>query len=203
MASLLNCINRRGRAAPIVRAFMGSGKGRRRAGLGVGTCPGTEQVGRHVEPSYALGVAPGHSDGSLRRVYRCAGVNHVENGTAIVDPGLAGLIGRIGNRSRVAMADGGPMQRIGCGDAGGPSCADRRENLRQYRNQDDWKKLTQPPAHVPPFPTLLINHAESRESSSGSSRRGDDPSRALFLTQLSVMQLLVAVWHSFLRLLEF
>jgi hypothetical protein len=203
MASLLNCINRRGRAAPIVRTFVRSGNGRRRARLGVGTCPGTEKVGRRVDPSNPHCVLPGRRNSSLWRVYRRTRLNHAANRTAVVATGLAGLIRRIGNRSGVAMADHGRVERIGRGDAGGPRCADRREYLRQHRNQDDWQKFPQPPAHVRPFPTTSINHAGSRESSSGSRCRGDDAAPALFLTQPPAMQLRVAICHSFRRLLEF
>jgi hypothetical protein len=55
----------------------------------------------------------------------------------------------------------------------------------------------------PPLRPCLTNHAESRESSSGSFKQADHAAAALFLTQLVAMQLIVAKWHSFRRLLEF
>ena len=201
-ASLLNCIDRRGRAAPIVRGSVRSGKRRRRACLGVGTCPGTEQVRGCIEPNHGFGVTPGHNYGGLRRVDRRAGVSHAANRTAaVMGAGLAGLI--VGNRGRIAMANDGRVERIGCGNAGRPGCADRRKNLHQQRNQDDWKQFPQPPAHDPTSPTSSINHARSWESSSGSQGRDDDAADALFLTQLSPTQPEVAKHHSFRRLLEF
>ena len=115
----------------------------------------------------------------------------------------AGLIERVGNRGRIAMADDGRMQRIGGGNAGRPGCADRRENLHQHRNQDDWKEFSQPPAHDPTSSDFVLNHAGSRESSSGSQGCDDRRADALFLTQLSVAQPEVAKCDSFRRLLEF
>src|SRR3954452_856871 len=111
-----------------------------------------EQIRRRVMPSHAYGMAPGRYDGILWRIDRSAGVNDIADRTAIVAARLTGLFGGIWNRSGVAMANGGRTERVGGGDAGGPRRADRRKNLRQHRNQDDWKKFSQP-AHDPTFPT--------------------------------------------------
>ena len=141
-----------------------SGKGRRRARLGVGTCSGTEQVRGRVEPSYAFGVRPRRRKRGLRYVNGRAGVNHAANrAAAFVGALLAGLIGLAGCRGGIAVANDGPMQGIGRSDAGGPGCTDRRENLRQHRNQDDWKKFSKPPAHETTPLHSPTNHPESQE----------------------------------------
>ena len=115
----------------------------------------------------------GRREGGLRRVNGRAGVNHAANrAAAFVGAVLAGLIGLAGCRGGIAVANDGRMQGIGRSDAGGPGCADRRENLHQHRNQDDWKKFSQPPAHETTPLHSLTNHPESRESRSGSRRCG-------------------------------
>jgi hypothetical protein len=45
------------------------------------------------------------------------------------------------------------MQGIGGSDAGGETRADRREDLHCQRQQDDWKKISQAPAHQTTFST--------------------------------------------------
>jgi hypothetical protein len=60
---------------------------------------------------------------------------------------VAGLVGLPGTLRAVAVADDGAGERIGGGDARRPACADRRKNLHQQGNQDDWQKILQPPAH--------------------------------------------------------
>ena len=114
----------------------------------VGPGSGAEPVGRAVEPDHALGLQIGYRNaGHLRRVDRRAGMDHAANRTAaVMGARLTVLIGLPG-RGGIAVTDDGRGKGIGGGDAGGPACRDRCENLHRQRNQDDWKKLPQPPAH--------------------------------------------------------
>src|SRR6266480_7762939 len=90
--------------------------------------------------------------------------------TAIMRARLTGLIGRIVGlilgRSPV-VTDRSRMQGIGGGDAGGPTCSDRRQDLHRQGNQDDRKKFPQPPAHrlSPPFRSceLIMQGGASRD----------------------------------------
>jgi len=86
-----------------------------------------------------------------------AGMSGAADGTtAIMRARLTGLIGLIVGlilgRSRV-VTDRSRMQGIGGGDAGGPTCSDRRQDLHGQGNQDDRQEIPQPPAHQlsPPF----------------------------------------------------
>ena len=162
---------------------MRSGKGRRRARLGVGTCPGTEQVGCRVEPGHARGMAPGRRDGGLRRVDRRAGVNHAANRTAVVGAGLAGLIGLAGTEAALpwqmtAACSGSDAAMLAAQVApiGAKICTNTA--IRTIgRNFPSRRRM------IPPFPTSPINHAESWELSSGSQGCDDGAANALFLTQ--------------------
>ena len=60
---------------------------------------------------------------------------------------LVGLADGIG----AAGTDRRRMQRIGGGDAGRKTCADRRQDLHHQRQQDDWKKISQTPSHQTRF----------------------------------------------------
>jgi hypothetical protein len=164
MASLLNGTIECGQGRTGHGAFARSGRERRRAGLRMRASPGTEQVGCRAEPDYTRHLPPRRRNGSLRRINRCAGLDHAANRTAVVGT-LAGLIGLTRCRAGVAVANGGGMKRVGRSDAGGPRCPDWRKNLRQHRNQDDRNKLSQPPAHQTTSPSSLIKHARSSESS--------------------------------------
>src|SRR5437879_12553576 len=87
--------------------------------------------------------------------------------TAIMRARLTGLIGLIVGlilgRSRV-VTDRGRMQGIGGGDAGGPTCSDRRQDLHRQGNQDDRKKFPQPPAHQLSPPVADVASSSCRES---------------------------------------
>jgi hypothetical protein len=62
---------------------------------------------------------------------------------------LVGLAGGTG----AASTDRSRMHGIGGSDAGGKTGADRREDLHDQRQQDDWKKISQAPAHQTTFST--------------------------------------------------
>src|SRR3954471_16835583 len=105
----------------MVKAFVRSGKGRRRACLGVGPVAGTEQVRGCVAPDHAFGMAAGRDARCGWGVKRSAAMNHAANGTTTVVRAVGtGLIGLAGWRGRIAVTNDGGLQRIGRGDAGSP-----------------------------------------------------------------------------------
>ena len=66
------------------------------------------------------------------------------------------------------------MQGIGRGDAGRETCANRRQNLHRQREQDDWKKISQAPAHqthLLDVNNLIIQRVRSRDQVPGNIAR--------------------------------
>ena len=145
-AGFHDCINRRGDAAPIVRAR--SGKGRRRARLRMGAGAGNERIRRDIAPDDARRMTVRCGNDGLRRINRRAGVKYVASRAAsLVCTMLRGFVGLTEPRGRATGADRSRAQRIGRGDAGRPCRANWCEYLHQQRNQDDRKEFSHPPAH--------------------------------------------------------
>ena len=95
VASLINGTIRRGRGRTD-RECSWSGNGRRRAGLGVRTGPGTGPVGRGVEPHHALGLPHQRCEGRFGRVEGCARMRHAaDRAGAVMGAMLAGLTGLV------------------------------------------------------------------------------------------------------------
>src|SRR6185437_8330163 len=118
-----------------------------RPGLGVRTGSGWQSIRRDFAPHDAARLQVGRLDRRrLRRVDRGAGMGQIAGRTAaIMRARLAGLIALVGVRAAIVMADGGPVQRVGRNERGGPAGSDWRENLHRQGDQYNWKEFSQPP----------------------------------------------------------
>jgi hypothetical protein len=102
-------------------------------------------------------MATGLGGRGLGRIDARSGMDNGADGTAaIMRAGLAGLISLAGGRSPIVVTDRSRMEGIGGSSACGPACADRCQNLHHQGDQDDRKKLPQPPTHEKTHPSTLL-----------------------------------------------
>jgi hypothetical protein len=122
-----------------------------------------------IEPGHLLGNPIDVDRRDLRYIDGCTGLQHAANRTASVMGAVIDLVGLPGTGSTIAMADHGPSERIGSGNARRPARADGCKNLHHQGNQDNWQKILQPPAHRKPIPlqTLITFGVRSRDEVPG------------------------------------
>ena len=126
-----------------------SGDSRRCASLRVGAGGSPRKIRRVVAPHHAgnVPVRDGNGDGA-RRIEKRVRLDHAANRTgADMCAMRAALIGPIGGRSHIAVANFNRPQRIGGNEGGGPARPDRCQNLHRQRDQKDRQKCPQPLPH--------------------------------------------------------